>query len=164
AWRNRAPRDAGTERRGAGMERRGAGTERRGAGTAGERRKPRIGRPRAEPPQETLTGRRRTFRMPWTSAPSASSGAEGTPVSGTAASEKDWEARLWEDSVLLPYAGDAPRPSPLGDEEDAPRPPAPTDEGPAGIGRPDEAPGVSRPDEAPGVSRPDETPVGNRPA
>src|SRR5690606_22127331 len=110
AWRNRAPRDAGTDRR--------------GAGTAGERRKPRIGRPRAEPPQETLTGRRRTFRMPWTSAPSASSGAEGTPVSEAAASEKDWEARLWEDSVLLPYAGDTPRPSPLGDEESAPRPPA----------------------------------------
>src|SRR5690606_41306439 len=70
--------------------------------------------------------------------------AEGTPVSGTAASEKDWEARLWEDSVLLPYAGDAPRPSPLGDEEDAPRPPAPTpirartDDGPAGIRRPED--------------------------
>ncbi|MGW7218594.1 cell division protein PerM [Streptomyces sp. NPDC054826] len=147
AWRNRGPRDAGTERR--------------GAGAAGERRKPRIGRPRAEPPQETLTGRRRTFRMPWASAPSASSGTGATPVSEATASEKDWEARLWEDSVLLPYVGDAPRPSPLGDEEDAPRSPAPTpiraraDDGPAG---------TRRPDEVPGVSRPDETPVGNRPA
>src|SRR5690606_4694518 len=84
---------------------------------------------------------------------------EGTPVSGTAASEKDWEARLWEDSVLLPYAGDTPRPSPLGDEESAPRPPAPTpvpirtDDEPAATRRPDEAPGVSRPDAAPGVNR-----------
>lgn len=146
AWRNRAPGDAGTERR--------------GAGTAGERRKPRIGRPRAEPPQETLTGRR-TFRMPWASAPS---GTGGTPAPEAAASEKDWEARLWEDSVLLPYAGDVFRPSPLGDEENAPRPPVPTrtDDEPAGTRRPDEAPGVSRPDEAPAGNRPEEAVTADR--
>ncbi|MGW6295009.1 cell division protein PerM [Streptomyces sp. NPDC055058] len=152
AWRNRAPRDAGTVR---------------DAGTAGERRGPRIGRPRAEPPQETLTGRRRTFRMPWASAPSASSGAGGTPASEAAASEKDWEARLWEDSVLLPYAGEAARPSPLGDEGSAPMPPTPlrtrTDDEPAGTRRPDAAPGVGRPDETPAASRPDQAPEASRP-
>ncbi|MFJ9663859.1 DUF6350 family protein [Streptomyces sp. NPDC101219] len=145
AWRSRAPRGAGTER---------------------ERRGPRIGRPRTEPPQETLAGRLRTFRMPWASAPSASSRAGGTPASEAAASEKDWEARLWEDSVLLPYVADAPRPSPLGDEENAAMIPTRTrtDGEPAGTGRPDEAPGTGRPDEAPGAGRPDETPGVSRSA
>src|SRR5690606_41682639 len=96
--------------------------------------------------------------------------AGGPPGGAAAGSGEDRGARAWGDSGRRPYAGARPRPLPRGDEGDAPRPPAPppirarTDDGPAGIRRPDEAPGVSRPDEAPGVSRPDETPVGNRPA
>ncbi|CAL9446329.1 hypothetical protein SUDANB70_02361 [Streptomyces sp. enrichment culture] len=90
-----------------------------------ERSSPRIGRPRTGTPQETLTGRRnagrrnsagrRMFRMPWSASRSENAGA-ATPGAGPA-DETDWEARLWEDSVLLPYTEET---HPLSSQDPAP--------------------------------------------
>ncbi|MEU3946100.1 DUF6350 family protein [Streptomyces sp. NPDC029526] len=114
---------------------------------------PRIGRPRTGAPQESLTGERsrtgrRTFRMPWSRSPSD---AKRTSAHGTAATEKDREARLWEDAVLLPYTVEA---HPLAQD------PSPGDRGPSAPGTAgresgtDRASASARTDDAAGAGRP----------